>query len=292
MSEQSLSLTTMHTACVRLRDALDRWLAAFEVLAHEAAVHQAPPVPAAHRGGSGYVGDATRRLIELAALPGGVTAVSAVPAPQALGLTANTSAACSRLDQLTKRGVLVRASASGQRNHYFTSQTDADGWLAQFGPPPLDTPDSADVATGLSALSAATSVAVRTPSVRPSTPMDAVHSRQPQQLAAMVEADAPAVAKALAVIAPQPAPSAPPPQLYIPPTPSRARGERREQLAAAAYVAPVAKPEGEVIVPPTAKITKAPTPFDGRFTVDPKLVGQDPESFSAQWARLRGGSTA
>lgn len=121
--------------------------------------------------------------------------------------------------------------------------------------------------------------------------IDAVHRQQQHEnrLAAMLEADAPAVAKALAVIAPpQPAPSAPAPKPYIPPTPTRARGERREQLTAAAYVAPVAKPEGEAIVPPTAKITRAPTPIDKRFYVDPEAVAQDGESFSAQWKRLRG----
>jgi hypothetical protein len=325
------ALDVLHTAALRLREAADRFIVAFEQAAAEAltiGVGEAEPAamvraePAARalpRGRGREIGPVTEAVLKMAERPEGITAGDLVPLAASFGLKANTSTAAARLNRLADGGKLVPIRSQYSRYgslRYFATAEAAETWAARQGPPPLDTPDAGDVATGPSALSAATGVAVQTQCVRPSAAMDG------NRLAAMVEADAPAVAAALAVIAPvpvanarpigeriaadeaipdraaaltqararfaQPAPSAPAPKPYIPPTPTRARGERREQLTAAAFVAPVAKPEGEAIVPPTAKITKAPTPVDRRFYVDPEAVAQDGESFSAQWKRLRG----
>jgi hypothetical protein len=61
----------------------------------------------------------------------------------------------------------------------------------------------------------------------------------------------------------------------------------KKAAVSAATVSPH-RPTGEVIVPETVKITRAATPVDSRFYVDPAAVAKDSESFSAQWARLRG----
>jgi hypothetical protein len=246
----------LHTAALRLREAADRFVVAFEMAAAEASTPEAPEtrrVASKHQRKGKAQSPETVAILALAARPQGVTAPEAAKAVER-----DLSNASARLTDLVQRGKLVSArsnySAQGKLRYFLTSEA-AEAWAAEQGPPAIE---------------------AHTPA-----------------LAAMFEADAPAVAAALAVIAPQPvpqpAPSAPPPKPYIPPTPSMARGERREQLAAAAFVAPVAKPTGEAIVPPTAKITRAPTPVDGRFHVDPKTLALDPESFSAQWARLRGG---
>lgn len=107
----------------------------------------AQPEPAAARQKARrHLGDAARRLLDLAALPGGLTAVGAVPALQALGLTANTSTAAARLDALARHGHLVRAIATGQRNRYFRTDEAASTWLAQFGPPVLGADAGSDAA--------------------------------------------------------------------------------------------------------------------------------------------------
>lgn len=112
--------------------------AALEWVQGAAPIAQPEPA-AAHQKARRHLGDAARRLLDLAALPGGLTAVGAVPALQALGLTANTSTASARLDALARHGHLVRAAAAGQRNRYFRTDEAATTWLAQFGPPALET---------------------------------------------------------------------------------------------------------------------------------------------------------
>lgn len=240
----------LHTAALRLREAADRFVVAFERAAAEAttAAPEARPAASQHQRKGKAMGAAASTILALAERPQGVTAPEAAKA-----IDRDTSNTSARLIDMVQRGKLVSVRSnysSHGRLRYFTTSELAEAWAAEQGPP-------------------------------------AVEAHVPT-LAAMFEADAPAVAAAMAVIAPQPAPSAPEPKPYIPPTPSRARGERREQLTAEAFVPPVAKPTGDTIVPSTAKITIAPTPVDGRFSVDPKTLGEDPESFSAQWARLRG----
>jgi hypothetical protein len=265
------SLDILHTAALRLREAADRFVVAFERVAAEAAVPEAPeprPVASKHQRKGKAQSPETVAILALAARPQGVVASEAAKA-----IDRNMSNASARLLDLVERGKLVPAqsnySARGKVRYFLTSEA-AETWAAEQGPPAVE---------------------AHQPSEYPSR-VEAFPERRPTpevcDLAAMVEADAPAVAAALAVIAPQPVPSAPAPKPYIPPTPSRARGERREALTAAAFVAPIAKPTGEMIVPPTAKHTVAPTPVDGRFSADPETLGKDPESFSAQWARLRG----
>jgi hypothetical protein len=354
------SLAVLHTAALRLREAADRFVVAFERAAAEATTEatapEADPAPAPRRGGKGgsALAPESLRIIELASRPQGVE--SGELRTEWGGGSHDHSF---RFRDLRQYGKLVRRKAYALPYRYFTTDAAADAWLASVPPDaepvapntrggrPLGGVSLALVefvrqagaagvapkdvlvlleankvkasndaaAARLGALADHGSVVrARRPSGWPRYFIDQVSAdawaakpAPPQLLAAMVEADAPAVAAALAVIAPaacapqpislpsaraacapQPAPSAPPPKPYIPPTPSMARGERREQLAAAAFVAPVAKPTGDTIVPSTAKITVAPTPVDGRYTVDPSTMVQDSESFSAQWARLRG----
>jgi hypothetical protein len=282
------SLDILHTAALRLREAADRFVVAFEKAAAEASTEAPETRPAAsqHQRKGRAMGAAASTILALAERPQGVTAPEAAKA-----IDRDTSNTSARLIDLVQRGKLVSVRSnysSHGRLRYFTTPELAEAWAAEQGPPAVEAHEAPAESAAIDL------VGLKAPSdLGPSAPMngvdiDAVHRRPLRRLAAMVEADAPAVAAALAVIAPVPAPSAPPPKPYIPPTPTRARGERREELTAAAYVAPVAKPTGDTIVPSTAKITIAPTPVDGRFCVDPKTLGEDPESFSAQWARLRG----
>lgn len=218
--EPSTELATLHTACVRLRDALSRWLDAFDALALD--VGAAPRVIAAKP-----VHPTTLALLELAARADGVDSRGAADA-----LQMKQPDAAGRLSRLHQDGRLTKRVVPGHSVRFFVDAAAADAW-------------------------AAAAVPARLPPIA--------------RLAAMFEADAPAVAKALAVIAPQPAPSAPPPKPYIPPTPTRA----------------ARPPEPEVIEPEDVRKIVMPAP-PGRFSVDPKTLGEDPESFSAQWARLRG----
>jgi len=249
----SASLAMLHTAALRLREAADRFVVAFEQAAAEAGGGTALPPARPPRP----LHPTTKTLLDLAGQADGVDSRTAA---RALGMAQTDTAG--RLGRLQQAGKLFKRTADGYSVRFFATEAAADLWVQRVSdqdPPPP--------ARGI---------------------------RAAQQLAAMVEADAPAVAAALAVIAPAPRPADPPPSAprpapYIPPTPSMARGERREQLVAAAFVAPVAKPEGEAIVPPNVKRTVVNAPaFDARFQVDPKTVSADPESFSAQWARLRG----
>jgi hypothetical protein len=113
--------------------------AALEWAQGTAPIVQPEPAAARQKASSRHLGDAARRLLDLAALPGGITAVGAVSTLQALGLTANTSTASARLDALARHGHLTRATAAGQRNRYFRTDEAATAWLAQFGPPALET---------------------------------------------------------------------------------------------------------------------------------------------------------
>jgi hypothetical protein len=262
------ALDILHTAALRLREAADRFVVAFERAAEAAAAAaraEEPPEPPRllPRNHGRVVGSVTQEVLELSKRPGGITAGDVVPITAKYGLQANASTAAARLGRLAATGKLVSTRSQYSKYgslRYFATAELAESWAAEQGPPALEAAD---------------------PVALP-------------QLAAMFEADAPAVAKALAVIAPAPRPADPPPSApraapYIPPTPSMARGERRQQLADAAFVAPVAKPTGEAIVPENVKRTVVNAPaFDARFQVDPKTVSADPESFSAQWARLRG----
>ena len=81
------------------------------------------------------------------------------------------------------------------------------------------------------------------------------------------------------------------PKPYIPPTPAAAQRPPGSEAANAkrAAEAGIPRPTGEPIVPPDVKRTVVDAPaYDLRFGVDPKAVSADPESFSAQWRRLRG----
>ena len=286
-------LDVLHTAALRLREAADRFIVAFEQAAAEAATG-APPAKRERR--KPLPSPARKRLtspmgVQVVGLAGTERGTTAAEVARVLEL--ENRAAAARLSLLASRGHLVRVALPGQTVRFFAHAEHAMAWGSFSTPLELETHRHSEYPGVVGAFPEGhpTPEVCDLPPTMNGVDIDAVHRprQHENRLAAMVEADAPAVAAALAVIAPpQPAPSAPAPKPYIPPTPSRARGERREQLTAAAYVAPVAKPEGEAIVPPTAKITKAPTPVDKRFYVDPEAVAQDGESFSAQWKRLRG----
>jgi len=250
------ALHVLHTAALRLREAADRFIVAFEQAAHEAAAAPEPPStprPSLPRGRGREAGVVTLEVLQLASRSGGITAADVVAVAASHGLKANTSTAAARLNRLAQTGKLVAVRSQYSKYgslRYFATAERAESWAAEQGP----AADAAD------------------PVALPA-------------LAAMVEADAPAVAAALAVIAPPP----PPAERKPAKPPRKLTGwQENTKLITVAAPAPVVKATGEVIVPPDVKITRAPTPVDTRFHVDPKTLGQDPESFSAQWQRLRG----
>lgn len=305
-------LATLHTAALRLREAADRFLVAFEQAAAEALLTP-PALPAAksqHQRKGKAPSAATLAILGLAARAQGVTAPEAGAA-----IDRSMANASARLLDLVGRGKLVAArssySAQGKQRYFLTTEA-AEAWAAEQGPPEIE---ARDAATSMTLSSRAEDPFVITAqSVRPSAAMrtgpqfgadtrDQVVaevaeqvSRIPADIADMVAAAAPAVEKAMATLAPaaraeQPTPSAPPPKPYIPPTPAAAQRPPGSEAANAkrAADAGMPRPTGEVIVPPDVKRTVAAAPaYDLRFGVDPKAAGTDPESFSAQWKRLRG----
>ena len=242
---------------------------------------------------------ATMALIELVRRPEGATPAEAVEVLKRHGLCADLNLGAERLRKLTLSGHAVRFVQKNGRVRYFRNDAAMQAWARS---------DSAQ-------------------SARPSPAMDGIDidavyrkqgSQPAQQLAAMVEAAAPAVERAMAVIAPAPSPAAAAasvaprastgwyakqaaaatdeahPKPYIPPTPTAAQRPPGSEAASAkrAAEAGIPRPTGEPIVPPDVKRTVANAPaYDLRFGVDPKAVSADPESFSAQWKRLRGEGT-
>lgn len=306
----SPELATMHTACVRLRDALSRWLDAFDALA--LAVANEPKQPPTAKPGSGRkLGEVSQYLIAAAGFPSGIDILAAVPVIERCGVLANSSTASARLDKLVDGGHLVRVRVRGQRVRYFASTEHAEAWAASNdGPPPLEARDA------------------------------------PQQLATMVAADAPAVAAALHVLAPRrgneqrsgsgesrPAPACEAEGNGVParirPASEPPRGSVQNTLDAAGsstgplhHQAPASRvspqerapaaqpprkpskwvdappspppvqraisPAADVIVPPNVKRTVVEAPkYDTRFGVDQSrpVIGA---GFSAEWKRLRG----
>jgi hypothetical protein len=257
------SLSTMHTACVRLRDSLDRWLSAFEGLAYEAAAASATERAVDAR--KVLRSEASVRILALAGTDQGIAAAELAQAVQM-----SNDAAGARLAILASRGHLVRVSLPGRRVRYFAKAEHAAAWDAG-GPPPLEVADAREaLEVGMPRTAAAE------------------HHEPVRSLAAMLEADAPAVAAALAVIAPE---ACAPPAQPKPARPQRKLTGWQENSKLITVVQPKApvKATGEAIVPENVKRTVVNAPaFDARFQVDPKTVSADPESFSAQWARLRG----
>lgn len=257
------SLEAMHTACVRLRDSLDRWLAAFEVMAHEAAasgVVKTEPARKTLRSQSS---------VKIIALAGSDRGITAAELQRLIDMAPRSAGA--RLSILASRGHLVRVALPGQTVRYFAHAEHATAWGASGGPAEPEPADTREV-------------------------LEVGLRQAPQQLAAMVEASAPAVERALQVLAPQPAAAHRPAVAAPPPAPTVAQRHagwaakaQNEAAARAVPPPPLLEPKGEVVVPPDVKRTVVNAPaYDLRFGVDPKAVSADPESFSAQWKRLRG----
>lgn len=266
----SASLATMHTACVRLRDALDRWLAAFEVVAGEAAAEGLIADPKQSRAAR-PLSESSAEMVALACRPGGITPTEAAEVLQRFGRAGNQNIGAERLRDLAQAGHITRLPQPGRRVRYFGSTDAALTWLARQHQAAQARTEPAEHAAELPELpdqpqEAGVLIASKVcdlPAVMNGVDFDAVHRRQPESLAQMVAGAADAVEKAMAVISPTPRA----PRQKAAPSPAQ-RPPGSEASNATRDASP--RLTGEPIGMDTAPVTRAPrVTHDPRYQVDP-----------------------